>query len=87
MKTGAPNDLFGWAVCRETCTYGSLRGYRCETCPISSGNFFLPIHCGAPDYYKAIQQFHSDTSTSTSTSNFNFNSNLNSYFIYKNNSN
>jgi len=26
-----------------------LRGYCCEACSISSGNYFLPIHCGSPD--------------------------------------
>lgn len=26
-----------WAVCGETCTYGSLRGYLSDECPISSG--------------------------------------------------
>ena len=26
-----------------------MRGYYCEVCPISSGNYFLPIQLGAPD--------------------------------------
>lgn len=38
------------------CTYGSLRGYCCETCPISSGNYLLPVHIGAPDYFNYLKK-------------------------------
>lgn len=36
-------------MCRAICTHGSLRGYRREMCPISSGNFLMPLMVGGPD--------------------------------------
>lgn len=41
-------------MCGAIRKHGSLRGYCREACPISSGNFLLPLLVGGPDMAKGF---------------------------------
>jgi hypothetical protein len=68
-------------VCSESCTHGSLRGFCCEVCPISSGNynFFFYIITNNNQKDDDFINKSKDLTNIYSSMNNSFNSNLGSY--------